>query len=158
MKKAIWVALLTLTFSFSSWAAIDVYDFDTPEQERQFQELSSMLRCPKCQNNSIADSNAELSQDLRKKAYEMTKQGHSKQEVIDYMIARYGNFVTYKPPVTLSTAILWLAPLSVLVIGFSVIIIRSRRNTAKQAESWDGEKEARLKSLLDSENNGDKQS
>ncbi|QSA19380.1 cytochrome c-type biogenesis protein CcmH, partial [Vibrio furnissii] len=88
-------------------AAIDVYDFESPEQETQFQELSNTLRCPKCQNNSIADSNAELAKDLRHKVYEMTKEGKSKSEIVDYMIARYGNFVTYNPPFTLSTAILW---------------------------------------------------
>jgi len=67
--------------------AIDVYDFDTPEQEAQFHELSNTLRCPKCQNNSIADSNAALAQDLRQKVYEMTKEGKSKGEIVDYMIA-----------------------------------------------------------------------
>lgn len=159
MKLIRWATLTTLLFSLSSWAVIDVYDFDTPEQEKQFHELSNTLRCPKCQNNSIADSNAELAQDLRQKVYEMTKQGHEKQEVIDYMIARYGNFVTYNPPFTFSTAILWIAPLFVLMMGFSVLVVRSRRNRHNPAQvvNWDQEKEARLKALLKDESRGDKQ-
>ena len=79
-------------------SAIEVFDFDYPQQEAQFQELSHTLRCPKCQNNSISDSNAELAKDLRLKVYQMTKAGKSKQEIVDYMVARYGNFVTYNPP------------------------------------------------------------
>ncbi|MGB2078535.1 MAG: cytochrome c-type biogenesis protein [Vibrio sp.] len=143
--------LLTLAFALPAWAAIEVFDFDTPEQEAQFQELSHTLRCPKCQNNSISDSNAELAKDLREKVYQMTKEGKSKQEIVDYMVARYGNFVTYNPPFTASTAVLWLAPLSVILIGFMVMIRRSK--SAKKAnltdEEWDEEHELRLKRLLD---------
>ncbi|NAW68733.1 cytochrome c-type biogenesis protein CcmH [Vibrio sp. V27_P1S3P104] len=159
MRLMRWATFATLFLSLSSWAVIDVYDFDTPEQEKQFHELSNTLRCPKCQNNSIADSNAELAQDLRQKVYEMTKQGHEKQTVIDYMVARYGNFVTYNPPLTASTAILWIAPLLVLMIGFSVLVMRSRgrKNHPTQVENWDQEKEARLQALLKDESQGDKQ-
>ncbi len=161
MKRWILAAAAALMVSFTAMAAIDVYDFESPEQETQFQELSNTLRCPKCQNNSIADSNAELAKDLRHKVYEMTKEGKSKSEIVDYMIARYGNFVTYNPPFTLSTAILWLAPLSVLLIGFGVIVIRSRRSKAAPASTptqWDTDKEARLKALLDEDKDGDQQS
>ncbi|ENM5751549.1 cytochrome c-type biogenesis protein [Vibrio mimicus] len=144
--------------SLSALATIEVYDFDTPEQEKQFQELGATLRCPKCQNNTIADSNAELAQDLRQKVYEMTKEGKSKSEIVDYMIARYGNFVTYNPPFTLGTAILWLGPISVLVIGFTVIVLRSRRKArgAVNTADWNEEQEARLKALLKEEQKGEK--
>ncbi len=160
MKRWILAAAAALMVSLTALAAIDVYDFDTPEQETQFQELSNTLRCPKCQNNSIADSNAELAKDLRHKVYEMTKEGKSKDEIVDYMIARYGNFVTYNPPFTLSTAILWLGPVSVLLIGFGVIVIRSRRSKTAATNNnaqWDRDKEARLKALLEEDKDGDKQ-
>ncbi len=160
MKRWILAAAAALMVSLTALAAIDVYDFDTPEQETQFQELSNTLRCPKCQNNSIADSNAELAKDLRHKVYEMTKEGKSKDEIVDYMIARYGNFVTYNPPFTLSTAILWLGPVSVLLIGFGVIVIRSSRSKAAATSNnaqWDKDKEARLKALLEEDKDGDKQ-
>ncbi|EGR0625137.1 cytochrome c-type biogenesis protein CcmH [Vibrio cholerae] len=158
MKKWLFAVCAAMLISLSAFATIEVYDFDTPEQEKQFQELGTTLRCPKCQNNTIADSNAELAQDLRQKVYEMTKEGKSKSEIVDYMIARYGNFVTYNPPFTLGTAVLWLGPISVLVIGFTVIVLRSRhkaRDAANNAE-WNEEQEARLKALLKEEQEGEK--
>ena len=125
MKTWLVTALMAMLFSITAQAAIEVYDFDNHQQEQQFQELSHILRCPKCQNNNIADSNAELAKDLRHKVYQMTKEGRSKQDIIQYMVARYGNFVTYKPPFNPTTAILWLGPLAVLLLGFGIIIYRT---------------------------------
>ncbi len=152
MKARIFGLFVTLLFTAFGHAAIEVYDFDNAEQETQFQELSNTLRCPKCQNNSIADSNAALAQDLRHKVYEMTKQGKSKQDIIDYMTARYGDFITYNPPFTLSTAILWLGPLFVVALGFGFIIIRSRQRLVSHSNSehWDNKKEARVNEILHS--------
>ncbi len=159
MRKVILALFATLTFSLSAQAAIEVYEFDNLKQEQQFKELSHTLRCPKCQNNTISDSNAELAQDLRHKVYEMTKEGKSKDEIVDYMVARYGNFVTYNPPFTLATAILWLGPLAVVLGGFALIVIRSRKSKATVTDNnddqWDEKKEARLKALLEEENNGE---
>ncbi len=159
MRKVILAVFAALAFSLTAQAAIEVYEFDNLKQEQQFKELSHTLRCPKCQNNTISDSNAELAQDLRHKVYEMTKEGKSKDEIVDYMVARYGNFVTYNPPFTLATAILWLGPLAVVLGGFALIVIRSRKSKAKvidnSDEEWDEQKEARLKALLEEENNGD---
>ncbi|RCS73620.1 Cytochrome c heme lyase subunit CcmL [Vibrio casei] len=138
-------------------AAIEVFDFDSPQQEAQFQELSHTLRCPKCQNNSISDSNAELAKDLRLKVYQMTKAGKSKQEIVDYMVARYGNFVTYNPPLTVSTAVLWVAPISIVLFGFGFIVIRSRRSSASKtvsSEMLDENQEQRLKELLEEASSG----
>lgn len=138
-------------------AAIEVFDFDTRQQEEQFQELSHTLRCPKCQNNSISDSNAELAKDLRLKVYQMTKAGKSKQEIVDYMVARYGNFVTYNPPLTVSTAVLWVAPISIVLFGFGFIVIRSRRRAASKtvsSEMLDEHQEQRLKQLLEETSSG----
>lgn len=160
MKKWILALVACLTFSMTAFATIEIYEFENLEQEQQFKDLGHTLRCPKCQNNTIADSNAELAVDLRHKVYEMTKEGKSKQEIIDYMIARYGNFVTYNPPFTVATAILWLGPISVVLFGFGFIVIRSRKPkvaTTKEKEQWDADKEARLKALLDEKNDGDKQ-
>jgi cytochrome c-type biogenesis protein CcmH len=156
MKMAIGLVLLWMSLLTPSYAAIEVYDFDTIQQEEQFKALSNTLRCPKCQNNTIADSNAELAKDLRQKVFEMTLAGKSEQEIIDYMVARYGNFVTYNPPFTLSTAILWLAPFSVLLIGFGWIVRRSRKKISDHRSQWDDDKEQRLKSLLESDQQGDK--
>ncbi|WP_390623642.1 cytochrome c-type biogenesis protein [Vibrio mangrovi] len=155
------LGLSLLTTGTSAVAAIDVYDFHNEQQEKQFQALTHTLRCPKCQNNSIADSNAALAQDLRQKVYDMTMAGKSQQEIIDYMTARYGNFVTYNPPFTWSTAILWLAPLMIILTGLVFMFRRTRRlhrGSVQTEDGWGEEQESRLQALLtDDEQEEDKQ-
>lgn len=121
-------SLLTLLVGFwltPAMAAIDVYEFSEPKQEAVFHELTKELRCPKCQNQDISDSESELAKDLRDKTYAMLLEGKSKQEVVDYMVARYGNFILYKPPVMASTLILWISPILVVLIGFIVVVVRT---------------------------------
>ncbi|WP_421312453.1 cytochrome c-type biogenesis protein [Aeromonas sp. 603404] len=135
-------------------AAIDVYTFDNDNQEQVFRELTKELRCPKCQNQDIADSNAGLAKDLRDKTYQMVREGKDKEEIVDYMVARYGNFILYNPPLMASTLILWLGPLLVIVIGIGVVVIRSRRSaaTAEPVESTlSDEEQRRLAELLKEE-------
>ncbi|WP_421260947.1 cytochrome c-type biogenesis protein [Aeromonas jandaei] len=135
-------------------AAIDVYTFDNDNQEQVFRELTKELRCPKCQNQDIADSNAGLAKDLRDKTYQMVRQGKDKDEIVDYMVARYGNFILYNPPLMASTLILWLGPLLVIVIGLGVVVMRSRRPVAaaKPVDSALSEEEQRrLAELLKEE-------
>ncbi len=144
--------LLVFTAALPVYAAIEVHSFDNIEQEETFQELTATLRCPKCQNNTIGDSEAPLAQDMRQKVYDMLQQGKEKQDIVDYMIARYGNFVTYEPPVMLSTIILWLGPLLFIAIGFTVLVMRSRRTTVtdntEQTVDLDEQEAQRLKLLL----------
>jgi len=154
MMKRISAMLLALGMVFVAalpvMAAIDVYEFESAEQERAFRDLTITLRCPKCQNNNIADSNAELAKDMRQKAFDLLSEGKSEQDVIDYMIARYGNFVTYDPPMTMSTVILWAGPLLFVLIGFTVLVTRSRKNGEKQTTvKLKADEEQRLKSLLE---------
>ncbi|MFQ2189395.1 cytochrome c-type biogenesis protein [Aeromonas jandaei] len=135
-------------------AAIDVYTFDNDNQEQVFRELTRELRCPKCQNQDIADSNAGLAKDLRDKTYQMVRQGKDKDEIVDYMVARYGKFILYNPPLMASTLILWLGPLLVIVIGLGVVVMRSRRPVAaaKPVDSALSEEEQRrLAELLKEE-------
>ena len=126
--------LLLLSFPLMANAAISAHEFDNPEQEELFRELTRELRCPKCQNNNISDSNAGLAQDLREKTYQMVKSGSDKQEVLDYMVARYGNFVRYDPPLTPAVLTLWIAPILIMLIGgFTVWRLARRRKDAKPA-------------------------
>ncbi len=86
---------------------------------------------------------------MRQKTFELLQEGKSSQQIIDYMIARYGNFVTYNPPMTASTAILWVGPILCLVIGFTVLVYRSRKNGEKAEEAQlDAAEAERLKKLL----------
>ncbi|WAF95143.1 cytochrome c-type biogenesis protein CcmH [Aeromonas sp. BC14] len=135
-------------------AAIDVYTFDSDAQEQTFRELTKELRCPKCQNQDIADSNAGLAKDLRDKTYQMVREGKDKQEVVDYMVARYGNFILYNPPLMASTLILWLGPLLVIVIGVIMVVVRSRRRPAAATpadSALSAEEQRRLAALLKEE-------
>ncbi|MGT4068650.1 UNVERIFIED_CONTAM: cytochrome c-type biogenesis protein CcmH [Aeromonas hydrophila] len=135
-------------------AAIDVYTFDSDAQEQTFRELTKELRCPKCQNQDIADSNAGLAKDLRDKTYQMVREGKDKQEVVDYMVARYGNFILYNPPLMASTLILWLSPLLVIVIGVVMVVVRSRRRPAAATpadSALSAEEQRRLAALLKEE-------
>ena len=95
----------------ASFAAEDNFSFDTPEQRAQFLSLTSELRCPMCQNQNIADSDAMIAHDMRRKVYTLLKQGKSEQDVIDYMKARYGDFVLFNPPIRFDTSLLWLLPI-----------------------------------------------
>lgn len=136
MKRGL-LFLVALVLSFSVSAAIDTFTFKDEAQEQQFRELTEQLRCPKCQNNSIADSNAMIASDMRLKVYELMQQGQSKQQIVDYMVARYGHFVTYEPPVTPSTLILWVLPVLVIIGGVGVIVVRSRKRRVWFSEEDD---------------------
>ncbi|GGA98736.1 cytochrome c-type biogenesis protein [Agarivorans gilvus] len=139
--------LFVLFLSSQLSAAIDVHEFDSPEQEQLFRELTRELRCPKCQNNNIADSNAGLAQDLREKTYQMVKQGSTKQQVLDYMVARYGNFVRYDPPLTPAVMLLWAAPLAIIVLGLLVVLRMAKRKADSKPE-LNADEQQRLEALI----------
>jgi len=134
-------------FSHQSQAAIDTFEFENVKQEQTFHDLTKLLRCPKCQNQNIADSNAELAKDLRNKTYELVKQGKSEEEVVDYMVARFGNFVRYDPPVTPATIFLWLGPLLFIVLGV-LMLFRLIRKQSSKAIDLDGDEQQKLQQLL----------
>ena len=115
------VSLIVLLISANSSANLDFYSFPTPKLEERYQHLIKELRCLVCQNQNLEDSNADLAKDLRKKTYEMLIAGRSDSEIIDFMIARYGNFVTYRPPFSRTTFILWFAPALLMFVGVIVL-------------------------------------
>ena len=131
-----------LGISLSTMAATDIYQFETPEQEQRFRVLLDELRCPKCQNQSLADSDAGIAQDMRARVEIMSKEGKSNAEIVDYFVARYGDFVSYRPPVTPTTSILWLAPLLLLGSGAVIIVLLLRRASARVDDSDEGGEES----------------
>lgn len=139
----------------AAWANNAQYTFETEAQERQFRQLINELRCPKCQNQTIADSDAPLALDLRERVYQMTMEGQSREEIIEFMRSRYGDFVHYKPPMNATTMILWAGPGLVLLIGFATIL-RLTRNQRKDL-SLNVEEQARLDALLAAEQVDDAQ-
>lgn len=138
MKKTLILLLGLAPVVFA--APIEVQQFDNAKQESDYRTLIQELRCPQCQNNNIADSNATIATDMRHKTLELLKQGKSKEEVVDYMIERYGNFVTYDPPITPATLLLWIMPVLLILIGFTVLFRRKKQtkqavqNTEKSAK------------------------
>ncbi|EAN1590196.1 cytochrome c-type biogenesis protein CcmH [Salmonella enterica] len=126
--------MLALVIAGSARATTDVMPFKDEAQEQQFRQLTEQLRCPKCQNNSIADSNAMIATDMRRRVYDLMQEGKSRQEIIDYMVARYGNFVTYDPPLTPLTVLLWVLPLAAIVAGGWIIVARTRRRVRLRRE------------------------
>ncbi len=108
--------------------------FEDPANEERFRELTVELRCLVCQNQTLSDSDAPLAQDLRKEIHDMIVAGRSDAEIKEFMVARYGDFVLYRPPVQTNTLILWAAPLILLLIG-GVVIVRSVRKRAALMEA-----------------------
>ena len=152
MKR--WFAALVfgLTLTGVAQAAIDTYEFKNDAERDRFRELTKELRCPKCQNQDIADSNAPIATDLRREIFRMLGEGKDNQQIIDFMVDRYGDFVRYKPALTGKTAILWFGPLVLLVGGFVVIgVIVGRRRTrrATRTDTLSAEERQRLDTLLD---------
>ena len=152
MKR--WLAAVTLGLALSgvAHAAIDTYEFANDAERARFRELTQELRCPKCQNQDIADSNAPIATDLRREIFRMLGEGKDNQQIIDFMVDRYGDFVRYKPALTGKTAILWFGPLVLLVGGFVVIgVIVGRRRTqrATRTDTLSVEERQRLDTLLD---------
>lgn len=149
MKKT-WLFLTALLFSSVAFSSIDALNFSSPQQESDYHQLTQSLRCPQCQNNNIADSNATIAVDMRGKVFELLQEGKSKNDVVDYMVARYGNFVTYDPSMTASTLVLWIAPLLLVLLGV-VFLLRRKPKTQSAVKSQDvltDEDNARLAELL----------
>ena len=123
-------ACLLLCWSCQGMAAIDVYEFDSLEQEQRYRHLIEELRCPKCQNQNIADSNAPIATDLRREIYRMLDDGRSDKEIVDFLVMRYGDFVMYKPPLDSRTWLLWYGPFGLLGLGaivLCVLVLRRRK-------------------------------
>ncbi|ATC95476.1 cytochrome c-type biogenesis protein [Pseudoalteromonas tunicata] len=140
------IAILLSLVSTFIVASEDKYQFETKEQASIFSELTHELRCPKCQNQNIADSDAIVAKDLRDKVLVLVEEGKGKQEIIDYMIDRYGYFVHYKPPVTASTLVLWVLPVLFVVFGFISILLRQKK--ASKNQPWTEQDEATLVQLI----------
>ena len=130
---------LVFAFFFASTAAIASSATEAalatdPVAETRLQEMSAELRCLVCQNQTIADSNAELAQDLRREIRDMIKEGKSNAEIIDFMVARYGDFVLYRPPVKGITLLLWGGPIALMLLGAFILQRYLRRRASRLAE------------------------
>ncbi|MCK5865674.1 MAG: cytochrome c-type biogenesis protein CcmH [Marinobacter adhaerens] len=128
----------------------DVYDFEDRAEEQRYQNLISELRCPKCQNQNIADSNAPISKDMRDVVYRMMKDGASNEEIVESLVGRFGEFVRYKPELDSRTFLLWATPAIAVFGGVLVVagvVIRSRR-AGPSGPALSTEEKARVDKML----------
>ena len=137
--KALYIAGLLVSLCILPAQASSTYEAAVatdPVAEKRLQALSRELRCLVCQNETIADSNAELAQDLRREVRGMIKDGKSDKEIIDFMVTRYGDFVLYRPPVQGNTLLLWGGPVALLILGI-IALVRYQRRRAERVAAED---------------------
>lgn len=140
--------LMIVTSSALVQARVEVQNFTSPEMAADYKQLIDELRCLVCQNQNLADSNAELAQDMRKKVAEQLKQGSTQTEIVDYMVERYGDFVMYRPPFKNSTLLLWLGPLIFFLIA-AVIVVTFLRTQKSKSANISEQQQGKAHSLLD---------
>lgn len=149
MVSRLIIFLLLLAFGHPAWAGEAAPAAADPVVERRAMALAEELRCLVCQNQSLADSNAELAIDLKNQIRDKVKRGESDRDIIDYMVARYGDFVLYRPPFKATTLMLWFGPLILLAIGLAVLFYRlARRRKITEVELTEAER-ARAARLID---------
>ncbi|MDO4431191.1 MAG: heme lyase NrfEFG subunit NrfF [Lonepinella koalarum] len=149
MKK---LFLLLVFISFSVRAEmVDTFHFNSIEDRVRAVELAKSLRCPQCQNQNLVESNSPIAYDLRIEVYQMINEGKTNQQIIEVMTSRFGNFVLYQPPFQWTTALLWLLPLSLILVGLLLMwhYIRQRSKTDSKQTSLSGEQQQALRDLLE---------
>ncbi|MDP3814143.1 cytochrome c-type biogenesis protein [Pseudomonas sp.] len=151
MRRLLTAVLLGLALLGTAQAAIDTYEFASEAERERYRDLVEELRCPKCQNQNIADSNAPIAMDLRAQIYRMLEEGQSNEQIIEFLVSRYGDFVLYKPPLSARTLLLWYGPAALLVGGFvllGVIVLRRRGKQSATSSGLSADEQQRLAALL----------
>jgi cytochrome c-type biogenesis protein CcmH len=144
-------AALVFWSALAHGAGVEPRAFDSPEQESRYRGLIAELRCLVCQNQSLAESDADLAKDLREQTYQMVREGRSNEEVVDFMVGRYGDFVLYRPPVRTTTALLWFGPMLLVATGALIVVWQIRRRARLRADgALSPEEERRARELLTS--------
>lgn len=158
MIRIIFCCLAAVIFAQPAMAVIDVYEFEDEVQRKRYLSFIDELRCPKCQNQNLAGSDSPIAQDLRRELYRMLEEGKSDKEITDFMVARYGDYVLYKPQVKSNTYLLWGLPVGLFAVAWLVaaLTIRKRRAGTLKVDAEklqpQGSDKARLKKLLDEAN------
>ena len=142
-----------ICFSFVSLAVVaqvDTFQFDKTENQERFRNLSNELRCPMCQNTSLSGSSGGVAEDLRREIYLMIKDGQTDREIKDFMFERYGDFIFYKPRLTIGTVFLWVGPAFFLLIGGCVgfSVFRGAQSMALKNKMLTDSDQNKIESLL----------
>ena len=126
-----WLTLILMLFAGPVWASEARPLGDDPAVEARLKHLAVELRCLVCQNQTLADSNAPLAEDLRREVREMIVKDMSDKEIIEFLVERYGDFVLYRPPLKATTTLLWVGPFVLLAVGATALVITLRRRARK---------------------------
>ncbi len=147
-------------FSLHSYSAVDPYEFSSDEDRKRYRTLIEELRCPKCKNNNLAGTNSQIAVDLRREIQKKVVGGDSNEQIIDFMVTRYGDFVLYRPRMTGKTMYVWFGPLLIFGVGVVAIavIVKRRRRIAPQSSgpSLTAEEQEQLKAILGASKEDDK--
>lgn len=151
MRIKLVAALFGLLLAWPSMAVVEgyKYQFDNLDETQRFVHLNETLRCPKCQNQNLADSNSPIASDMREKIYELMLEGQSNEEITQYMVDRYGEFVRYKPSFNPETAMLWFGPGLMLAFGIILLIAIRNNMNRNQAAPLSDEERAKLAAIKD---------
>jgi len=151
LMTSIITALLLVFYVNSSLASpVETFEFKDEVTKVRFQALSKELRCPKCQNQNLADSNSPIAADLRRELYALLQQGKADSEIVDFMVNRYGEFVLYRPRVSELTYILWFGPAALILFGIVIVIVIVRRKPVDKKDlTLNTEQQDKLKRFLD---------
>lgn len=149
--RRLWLWLVACAFVAVAQAAIDPYEFDNDAQRDRYRHFIEEMRCPKCQNQNLAGSDAPIAQDLRRELHRLLLEGRSDREIVDFMVARYGAYILYDPPFDRKTALLWLAPVGFFAMGVVALAIVVRRRRAVTPAELSAAERARLEQLLHEE-------
>jgi cytochrome c-type biogenesis protein CcmH len=150
------VILLSLMLPALSLVAKEAQPLsDDPVIEARMMKLATDMRCLVCQNQSLAESHSDFAADLRQEMREMMQQGKTDQEIVDYMVARFGDFVLFKPPLKTTTVLLWFGPFILLVIGGTALIISLKRRRQRKQASLSAAEIARAERLLGDQAGGE---
>ncbi|MFM8330117.1 MAG: cytochrome c-type biogenesis protein [Candidatus Methylumidiphilus sp.] len=129
-----WLLLLGLSLALAV-QAVEIRPFDDPAKQQAYENLVKVLRCLVCQNQSLADSDADLAKDLRTEVYNIIQSGKSEADAAKFLVDRYGDFVLYKPPLKAATSLLWLGPFVLLLAGLGYLVLLAvKRSRARQAD------------------------
>lgn len=142
------LAAAVLAWGSAHAYTLEEFQFQSPAQEHEFRDLIGKLRCLVCQNESLAGSQAELAQDLREEVYRMMQEGKAKDEIIEFLVARYGDFVLYQPPIKPSTYLLWFGPFLLVGVGGFLLLRALQRKRQEPDPDLSGAERARIEQVL----------
>jgi cytochrome c-type biogenesis protein CcmH len=144
------LALCLLLGAAQAGVTLEAFKFNSKAEEQHFKDLIEELRCLVCQNQSLADSDAELAHDLRAEVYDMIQAGKNDEEIVEFLVARYGDFVLYDPPLKPSTYLIWFGPFVLLIIAGLLLLRSIRRQQKAPATEISAEDRERLNAILGS--------